>query len=63
MFMVKRIQNDDVHAEAEAWTKEKVAEIEEGEIGYWFDDGDGIIVESQRYDRTPKHIQIDESPA
>lgn len=29
-----------------AWAREKVARVQEGEVGYWFEDGDGVIVES-----------------
>ena len=27
------------------WLNEKVAKVEDGEVGYWFDDGDGVMVE------------------
>lgn len=29
----------------EVWVNEKVARVEEGEVGYWFDDGDGVMIE------------------
>jgi hypothetical protein len=30
--------------EQEVWVNEKVAKVDEGEVGYWFDDGDGVMV-------------------
>lgn len=29
----------------EVWMNEKVAKVEDGEVGYWFDDGDGVMAE------------------
>lgn len=46
LFTVKRIQTALVAEDAEAWAREKVAEVGDGEVGYWFDDGDGVIVET-----------------
>lgn len=31
----------------EVWVREKVMEVQEGEVGYWFDDGDGVIVDGR----------------
>lgn len=46
MYTVKRVATDLNAEDAEAWVREKVAEVGEGEVGYWFDDGDGLIVET-----------------
>lgn len=45
MYTAKRVQNDFVSEDGEAWARERVAQVGEGEVGYWFDDGDGLIVE------------------
>lgn len=46
LYTVKRVQTDSGAEDAEAWVREKVAEVGDGEVGYWFDDGDGLIVET-----------------
>ena len=46
LYTVKRVQTDLVTEDGEAWAREKVAQVGEGEVGYWFDDGDGLIVET-----------------
>lgn len=46
LYTVKRVQAELVAEDTEAWMREKVAEVGEGEVGYWFDDGDGLIVET-----------------
>jgi flavin-dependent dehydrogenase len=45
LWTVKRIQTDNTDQDGEVWDKVKVMEVEEGEIGFWFDDGDGVIVD------------------
>jgi hypothetical protein len=45
LWTVKRIQTDITDQDEEVWVRVKVMEVEEGEIGFWFDDGDGIIVD------------------
>lgn len=30
---------------AQVWANEKVVQVEDGEVGFWFDDGDGVLVE------------------
>jgi len=46
LFTVKRAQAELVAEDTEAWVREKVAEVGDGEVGYWFDDGEGLIVET-----------------
>ena len=46
LYTVKRVQTELGAENAEAWVREKVAEVGDGEVGYWFDDGDGLIVET-----------------
>lgn len=47
LFTVRRTQMEDdcTSDEAQVWANEKVVQAEDGEVGYWFDDGDGVIVE------------------
>ena len=45
LWTVKRIQTDHTDHDEEVWDRMKVMEVEEGEIGFWFDDGDGAIVD------------------
>jgi hypothetical protein len=45
LFTVKRVQVEG-GVDEEVWRRERVAEVEEGECGYWFEDGDGVIVET-----------------
>jgi hypothetical protein len=46
LWTMKRIQGDDMDGNEEVWKREKVMEVGEGEVGFWFDDGDGIMVET-----------------
>jgi hypothetical protein len=46
LWTVKRAEGQEMGDGDEAWTREKVMEVGEGEVGYWFDDGDGVVVES-----------------
>jgi hypothetical protein len=45
LWTVKRIQTDKSDESQEVWDRMKVMEVEDGEIGFWFDDGDGVIVD------------------
>lgn len=47
LYTVRRTQSasESQEDEVEVWTNEKVARVEDGEVGYWFDDGDGVMVE------------------
>jgi len=45
LWTVKRAQTDHTDQDEEVWDRKKVMEVEEGEIGFWFDDGDGVIVD------------------
>lgn len=45
IWTVKRVQGEIVGKDEEVWGREKVMEIDEGEVGFWFDDGDGVIAE------------------
>jgi len=45
LWTVKRIQTENTDLDEEVWDRKKVMEVEEGEIGFWFDDGDGVIVD------------------
>jgi hypothetical protein len=45
LWTVKRVQTDSTDEDQEVWGRVKVMEIEEGETGFWFDDGDGVIVD------------------
>lgn len=45
LWTVKRIQSENIDESEEVWDRAKVMEVEEGEIGFWFDDGDGVIVD------------------
>jgi hypothetical protein len=45
LWTVKRVQKKNTDESEEVWDRAKVMEVEEGEIGFWFDDGDGVVVE------------------
>jgi len=45
LWTVKRTQTENPNERREVWDKVKVMEVLEGEIGFWFDDGDGVIVD------------------
>jgi hypothetical protein len=45
LWTVKRIRKEDTDESQEVWGRMKVMEVEEGEIGFWYDDGDGVIVD------------------
>ena len=45
LWTVKRVQTENNDQDEEVWDRKKVMEVEEGEIGFWFDDGDGVIVD------------------
>jgi len=45
LWTVKRNQTENTDESQEVWERVKVMEVEEGEIGFWFDDGDGVVVE------------------
>lgn len=49
LYTVRRSQssvgNSCVPESQEVWVNEKVAKVDEGEVGYWFEDGDGVIIE------------------
>lgn len=47
LYTVRRTQKAIEHSadDQEVWMNEKVAKVEDGEVGYWFDDGDGVMVE------------------
>jgi hypothetical protein len=45
LWTVKRVQTDNVDENQEVWDRAKVMEVGDGEIGFWFDDGDGVIVD------------------
>lgn len=47
LWTVKRTQRGIVAENEEVWVREKVMEVQEGEVGYWFDDGDGVIVDGR----------------
>lgn len=44
MWTVRRSARGGGGEDEEVWAREKVAEVNEGEVGYWFEDGDGVIV-------------------
>jgi len=46
LWTVKRVQGDLVGEDEKVWKMERVMQVGEGEVGYWFDDGDGVIVEN-----------------
>jgi len=46
LWTVKRVQGDLVAEDEKVWKTERVMQVDEGEVGYWFDDGDGVIVEN-----------------
>ena len=45
LWTVKRVQTKNTDEDQEVWDRAKVMEVGDGEIGFWFDDGDGVIVE------------------
>lgn len=45
LWTVKRIRTENTDESQEVWGRMKVTEVEEGEIGFWYDDGDGVIVD------------------
>lgn len=45
IYTVRRNARDGGGEDDEVWTREKVAEVEDGEVGYWFGNGDGVMVE------------------
>jgi hypothetical protein len=45
LWTVKRVQMDYTDEDEEVRDRAKVTEVEEGESGFWFDDGDGVIAE------------------
>lgn len=48
LYTVRRIQSttEPQGGDQDVWSNEKVARVEDGEVGYWFEDGDGIMIES-----------------
>ena len=46
LWTVKRVQGDLVGEDEKVWKFERVMQVGEGEVGYWFDDGDGVIVDN-----------------
>jgi len=45
LWTIKRVQTMNIDGDREVWDRAKVMEVGDGEIGFWFDDGDGVIVE------------------
>lgn len=45
LWTAKRTQEQKLGGDDEVWMREKVMEVGEGEVGYWFDDGDVVIVD------------------
>ena len=45
LWTVERVQKKNTDEGQEVWDRAKVMEVGDGEIGFWFDDGDGVIVE------------------
>ena len=45
LWTVKRVQTKNTDEVQEVWDRAKVMEVGDEEIGFWFDDGDGVIVE------------------
>lgn len=46
VYTVRRTAGDGGGENEEVWTREKVVQVEEGEVGYWLEDGDGVIVQA-----------------